>query len=325
MKMVSFWRLLLPICAVTVLVGCAPAGVATPSGGSSEAKPAAPKILRVAMHNEPAPGLALFDDSGEGSNFTALIFHSGLVWHDPDGVPQPMLAQNLPSLSDGDWKALPDGTMQVTWKLRPNVKWHDGQPFTSQDMLLGMRITKDPEITPRPAPYIASISDFSAPDPQTFVLNWNEISFLADRVLPREIPAVASHIVGQAFEDALRTGNKQAFLNNPYWSDQWIGVGPYKLGERARGSSLEALAFDDYFLGRPKIDRLSIRYYPSVDTQVLAVLAGEIDFVARGSFSTPHVYTLQQQWVPTGAGKVVPYPVGVGAEHFRSATPRRPG
>lgn len=104
------WRLVLMICAFGLLVNCAPSSAGN-STAPAEAKAAAPKTLRIAWHNYPAPGLALFDDSGTGSNFNALIFHSGLTWPDSEGNVQPLLAQKIPSPADGDWKVLPDGKM----------------------------------------------------------------------------------------------------------------------------------------------------------------------------------------------------------------------
>lgn len=324
MRGIRLWRFVLALASISLLVNCAPPQ--TSSGGPTEGTaPAGPKTLRMAMQSEPKPGVALFDDSqGPGRDFNVLTFHSGLTFFDSDGNPQPLLAQKIPSLSDGDWKTLPDGKMEVTWKLRPNVKWHDGHAFSSDDVMLGMRMVLDKDVGIAPAAWIPLISDFSAPDPLTFVLTWKEPYFLADRAHPRELPVVATHIVGQLYEDGVKSGNRQAFLNSPYWATDWIGLGPFKPGERVLGSSLVATAFDDYFLGRPKLDRLSIRYITDQNAIISAVLAGEIDFVPVGSFSIVHVNTLKQQWETTGAGTATPYPYGLGVNYFQFGDPEAP-
>ncbi|HYS27917.1 MAG TPA: ABC transporter substrate-binding protein, partial [Candidatus Limnocylindria bacterium] len=46
---------------------------------------------------------------------------------------EPQLATNVPTVENGDVK-VNGTTMDVTWKLRHNVKWHDGMPFTSKDV-----------------------------------------------------------------------------------------------------------------------------------------------------------------------------------------------
>ena len=53
---------------------------------------------------------------------------------------QPQLAVKIPSIEKGSWKLNSDGTMDTTWKLRPNVKWHDGMPFTSADLVFTYQV-----------------------------------------------------------------------------------------------------------------------------------------------------------------------------------------
>ena len=57
------------------------------------------------------------------------IGHAPLSMPDHDGQSIPVLAEQLPSLEDGTWLVNPDGTMRVTWRLRRNVRWHDGTPM----------------------------------------------------------------------------------------------------------------------------------------------------------------------------------------------------
>ena len=329
MNRVKLWRLVLTLSCVGLMVNCAPPVDGTPTRAGVEggvtAPPAAPKTLRIAMGREPKPGFALMDQQGgTGADLHTLAFHSGLTWHDSEGKIQPLLASKVPSISDGDWKLLPDGQMEVTWKIRPDVKWHDGRPFTTEDLVLGMRVVRDPELDGAIPAWMRFESGVSAPDPQTFVVTWSEPYMLANRALPREVPAVASHIIGSLYDEAVRTGNKQPFINSPYWSPEWVGLGPYRLVERVEGAHLEGVANDDYFLGRPKIDRIYIRFYPEVNSLILAVMSGEADFVPAGSFSTAHIHTLKQEWEPTGAGTATLYPSGMAANYFQFGDPDAP-
>src|SRR5439155_97059 len=68
--------------------------------------------------------------------------------------------------------------------------------------------------------------------------------------------------------DAYERSDKQGFLNNQYWTREFVGLGPYRLGEWEFSSHTEGLAFDQYFLGRPKIDRVVFRYFGDVNSLV---------------------------------------------------------
>ena len=60
------------------------------------------------------------------------LFYEPLACWDPDGNMKLVLAAEIPSLQNGGLAA--DG-MSVTWKLKPGVKWHDGKPFTADDVV----------------------------------------------------------------------------------------------------------------------------------------------------------------------------------------------
>src|SRR5437016_1342798 len=63
------------------------------------------------------------------------LFYEPLACWDPDGNMKLVLAAEIPSLENGGLAA--DGK-SVTWKLKPGVKWHDGKPFTADDVVKGL-------------------------------------------------------------------------------------------------------------------------------------------------------------------------------------------
>jgi peptide/nickel transport system substrate-binding protein len=69
------------------------------------------------------------------------IFYEPLASYDPDGNVVPVLAAEAPSLQNG--QVAKDG-MSVTWKLKKNVAWHDGQPFTADDVVFTWEYVMDP-------------------------------------------------------------------------------------------------------------------------------------------------------------------------------------
>ena len=78
------------------------------------------------------------------------------------------------------------------------------------------------------------------------MVHWSEPFYGANRGGPYSVPAVPRHIMQEPYLQ----GDKQAFSNSLYWTTQFVGLGPYRLGDWVQGSFAEALAFDDYFLGQ---------------------------------------------------------------------------
>ena len=97
---------------------------------------------------------------------------------------------------------------------------------------------------------------------------WKEQSVFGNVNGHDGVPPVPRHIFGELYAQ----GDKASFENSPYWTSQWIGLGPYKMTRWERGTFIEATAFDEYFLSRPKIGRIVIRYIGDVLSRVLARL-----------------------------------------------------
>jgi len=267
----------------------------------------------MAEGTEPRSGLALFGGSGTGSAGPGLIFHAGLTAYDERGNPTPRLAQKIPSLADGDWKVLPDGTMEITWKLRPNVKWHDGAPLTIDDLLFGWRLVQDDQVPLSRGSWSRLVTDVRALDAETLQMTWRQTYLLANASGALDLAAVPVHQMGELYQ----AGDRAAFLNNPYWSTAFVGLGPYRVGEWTLGSSLEAIAFDDYFLGRPKIDRIVIRYIGDANTLLAALLSGDVDVVPVGTMAIESVAAAKKTWESNGAGTVTPIKSGLGISYLQ--------
>src|SRR4029079_4432982 len=69
------------------------------------------------------------------------LFYEPLAGWDTEGNLRPILAESIPGREDGTLAA--DGK-SVTWKLKKNVKWHDGQPFTADDVVFNWQYSRDP-------------------------------------------------------------------------------------------------------------------------------------------------------------------------------------
>jgi peptide/nickel transport system substrate-binding protein len=133
------------------------------------------------------------------------------------------------------------------------------------------------------------------------VVRWREIFIFANSMGLNTLIPLPRHLLGALYD----AGNKQAFANSLFWTSEWIGLGPYRVSDWMDGSFVEATAFDQYFLGRPKIDRITIRYIFDVNALVLNLIAGDIDVAPVGPFKEEEGYSLKTQWESKGAGTVM--------------------
>jgi peptide/nickel transport system substrate-binding protein len=275
-----------------------PATAPVQSQAAPAAAPASPKgpvTLTMAVQNEPSNFMSVQyggSPSQGGTQHGRYVVHDFLVVQDEVGAWVPSLAVEKPAVDKGTWILNPDGTMDVTWKLRPNVKWHDGTPFTSDDLLFTMAVKTDPEM-PWPKGTERLVRSVSAPDPQTFVIHWGSVYNRADE--DPVVEPLPKHLLREAYET-----DKANFGANPYLSTQFVGVGPYRLVNWARGSHMEFSRFDDYYRGRPPLDRVFIRFMGDPNTLVANILSGEVDVVLPTSVEVDAALEVKRRWEGTG-------------------------
>lgn len=198
---------------------------------------------------------------------------AGFTLIDAQSQLQPQLTEVVPTLENGLWRVLPDGTMETTWKLKPNLKWHDGTPLTSADFAFTALIDQDRDIPfIRAAPYSA-VDTVEAPDPQTVFVRWKRSYIDADRLFTRSYASVvAKHLLEPVY-----ASDKTKLVDNAYWTTAYVGAGPYKVQAFDRsGGPITLQAFDDYALGRPRIDEIEVRPFADAGALQLSVLTGSV-------------------------------------------------
>src|SRR6185436_16670570 len=106
----------------------------------------APKRLVAAVMAEP-PALIRAFMGAEVTQVKDIAFNVvnvGMTVVDDAGVRYPALAETVPTLENGLWRVLPDGQMEVVWKIRPGAEWHDGSPLTADDLVFSVQVGQDP-------------------------------------------------------------------------------------------------------------------------------------------------------------------------------------
>src|SRR5439155_25735279 len=151
---------------VLLLAGCQSGPPQSRAQGPITETTSGPKVLRMGMivRFQPKDGVVSFSGAGStGVTEYMHVFHSGLTVYDPQSNLIPRLAQRVPTLDNGDWTVFADGQMQVTWKLKPNLKWHDGVPATAADFAFGLKVVEDAEFPFTRGDAARLISQFTAP------------------------------------------------------------------------------------------------------------------------------------------------------------------
>src|SRR5438552_4083738 len=227
---------LILVIAAVFSFGCSSAPSGQPSASSDGGRSAVAKRITAGILGEPYTLSAQANTAGTGSirgvTETELLVNAGLSIIGGDGKLIPVLAEEVATLDDGRWKVFPDGRMETTWKLRAQARWHDGEPFTAEDLLFTFQVGNDKEVALGSLPGYQSLDKVMAPDAQTIVATWHQPFIDADQLFsPRFSIPLPKHLLGQTYQE-----NKAGLLDLPYWTSDFIGTGPFRVTSFVRGS-----------------------------------------------------------------------------------------
>src|SRR5205823_11583340 len=113
----------------------------------------------------------------------------GLTHVDRSGVRVPRLARAVPTTDNGLWLVLPDGSMEITWNIRPEAQWHDGAPLTSADLLFTAQLERDPSLPVLLNRLWDGVAGLEAPDAHTIVARWKRPYINADEMFTYRFPS----------------------------------------------------------------------------------------------------------------------------------------
>jgi peptide/nickel transport system substrate-binding protein len=230
---------------------------------------------------QPAYGdIMVRGDIGDASNLIPLLasdspshniagmVYNGLVKYDKD-------MKTIGDLAES-WDVSASGLV-ITFHLRKGVKWHDGQPFTADDVLYTYQVTVDPKTPTAYAGDFMKVKKAEVLDAYTFRITYDKpfapalISW-GNAILPRHL------LFGKDI-------TKSALSRHP------IGTGPYKFKEWIAGQKIVLVSNTDYFEGRPYIDGYITRIIPDTATMFLELRAQGISMMDL----TPLQYTRQTE------------------------------
>jgi peptide/nickel transport system substrate-binding protein len=217
---------------------------------------------------------------GDTHSFSvAYLSYGYLAYMDENFEVEPGLAKS--------WEMNEDST-ELTVHLH-DVKWHDGTPFTSEDVKWTWEFVALSEDRPAYAYHFhytllrEDIESIETPDAHTVVFKYNKPHGMGINELTR-IPLMAKHRWEGISRDDIR--------EHPQCTEgPAMGLGPYKMVKWVKGQYIEFEANDDFYLGRPFYDKLFLKFIPERASALAALETGEANWLM-------HTYALGKELDP---------------------------
>jgi len=197
------------------------------------------------------------------------IFYEPLVGYDPEGNLIPALAAEIPSVANGGLAK--DGT-SVTWRLKKNVQWHDGKPFTADDVIFTWEFVVDPATAAVTAGAYRDVSRIDKLDSHTIKIAFSRPQpFWADALCGNRGMILPKHVF-----DAFRGAKSREAPANL----KPVGTGPYRIVDFRPGDVVRCELNPSYHVANwPFFDSLEMKGGGDAASAGRAVLqTGEFDY-----------------------------------------------
>ncbi|ALS24974.1 MULTISPECIES: ABC transporter substrate-binding protein [Paenibacillus] len=248
--------------ALSVLMaGCQSKTAESVDPKGAEAKPVEQSIpeLKIAVPGDVGP-LNLYLSSGNES-LLELVYDKLFAPSPFVKEPQPWLAESATQVDDLNWVV----------KLRSGIKWHDGQPFTAEDVKFTFEYYRDGPSNryTHHVSEVPRVEKIEAEDASTVRFTCAYACPSLASITMADLPILPKHI----WE---KVENPRKFTELP------VGTGPYKLTEYKPDQYYKLEANPDYFKGRPLVDSLVMPIIKDPTAMFNALRAGEVDAASRG-------------------------------------------
>jgi peptide/nickel transport system substrate-binding protein len=262
MSMRLLWILML---GIILLWGCDRQSVAPAKDGDGDQPPAYGDTLLMGSIGEPSNLLPVLASDSASGDIHGLVYN-GLLRYDKNLQVEGDLAEA--------WEISPDN-LTITFHLRKDVRWHDGQPFTAADALFTYRLLIDPQVPTAYAERYRQVVRAEAPDPYTFRVTYAKP--LASALVSWMFPVHPKHLLEGV------DVTQSPLVRAP------VGTGPYRFVEWVPGEKVVLEANPDYYEGKPYIHRVVYRIIPDPSTMFLEMRNGGLDLMSL----TPLQYVRQ--------------------------------
>src|SRR5262245_61512801 len=241
--------------------------------------------------------------TGTKDQDASRVFYEPLAAYDPEGNLFPVLAADIPSIDGG---TLAKDLTWVTWRLKRNVSWHDGKPFTADDVVFNYEYVSDPATAAVNSGSYQDIARVEKVDSHTAKIVFKKPqAFWADAFCGNRGPIIPKHI----FEPFAGAKSREAPGNlKP------VGTGPYRFVDFKPGDTLRAELNPSYHVPNwPFFDTLEMKGGGDAASAARAVLqTGEFDYAWNLQVEDDILKRLEQ----SGKGRVNIWTTGA-IEHIQ--------
>ena len=282
----------------TVMGGLATASLVPTAALAQGARPTLTVAMPVIFTSHVATQTTNFATRVTQNIYDRLIERDWLGGSDGGGIaPKPALATA--------WKQISPTVLELT--LRPNVKFHNGETMTAEDVAFTLSAERlwGPKPS-EPFSFASTIGAVEIVDPLTVRI----VTKQPDPVLVQRLMTQMSMVVPK--KHYLEVGVDK-FGQAP------IGTGPYKWSKLVPGEYLQLSAFDEYWGGKPPLEHINYRVVPETSARIAGLLTGEFDITT--SVPPNQVAVIQRDRATEVRSTQVE---NVHLLMFRSATPGRP-
>jgi len=237
---------------------------------TSPAKPTGRVIVGLGQEPTVFNPLMVHIEVDDGVHFSVF---DALFRIDPQGVIQPNLAVEVPDQKNG---GISEDGLKWRIRLRDDVRWHDGTPFSAEDVKFTLELITNPNFRSWRTAGHALVRDITVISPTEISWRMEEpfapyLSFLTETFI------APKHIL-----------EKEANPNNAAFNQAPVGTGPFKWGQRVPGDHLELVANPNYFGEGPHIERLVFKYIPDLTVLYTQFKSGDVDLVGQPYITPDH-------------------------------------
>jgi peptide/nickel transport system substrate-binding protein len=159
-------------------------------------------------------------------------------------------------------------SVTLVFELNPRARWQDGVPVTARDVVFTMERARNRSVAPRLSELLKHITAVTAEGERRVVFRFSHpyAEQLYDATF--HVAPIPAHLLDTIPSDALF---RSTFATQP------VGNGPYRWVRAVPGQFIELRRNDDFFLGKPKIERVIVRVAADPDARVNLMLSGQAD------------------------------------------------